>query len=128
MYEQRLDADGYDVHIAGDGAAGLRMAAELRPDLIYLDLRLPKMDGFQVMTHLRATPQLASIPVIILTNYSEPELRMRGLDLGALEVLMKVKTSPSRLLDLTDDFFRATNSARGAGASAVARRDRQRSA
>lgn len=97
MYRLRLAADGYNVVIAGDGEEGLAMAEKEQPDLIYLDLRLPKLDGFQVLEKLRSMPSTAAIPVVILTNYGEPELRERGLKLGALEFLVKADTTPANL-------------------------------
>ncbi len=97
MYRLRLIADGYAVVVADDGEKGLAMAASERPDFIYLDLRLPMIDGFEVLERLRADPETAAIPVIILSNFGEPELRERGLKLGALEFLVKADTTPSRL-------------------------------
>lgn len=97
MYRVRLAGDGYTVVVARDGEAGLRMASEENPDFIYLDLRLPGLDGFEVLEHLRADPATTHIPVIILSNYGEPELRERGLKLGALEFLVKADTTPSQL-------------------------------
>ena len=97
MYRLRLAADGYTVLIASDGEQGLRRAVEDRPDLIYLDVRLPKMDGFEVLERLRADVATAAIPVVIVTNYGEPELQQRGLSLGALEFLVKADTTPARL-------------------------------
>jgi DNA-binding response OmpR family regulator len=97
MYRLRLTADGYSVVMAHDGRQGLRMATEELPDFIYLDLRLPGIDGFEVLERLRATAATMHIPVIILTNYGEPELRARGLRLGALEFLVKSDTNPAQL-------------------------------
>jgi DNA-binding response OmpR family regulator len=94
MYRLRLAADGYTVVVGQDGEEGLRMASEERPDFIYLDLRLPGLDGFEVLERLRADPGTKHIPVIILSNYGEPELRERGLKLGALEFLVKADTTP----------------------------------
>jgi two-component system cell cycle response regulator len=97
MYRLRLAGDGYTVVVARDGEEGLRMASDENPDFIYLDLRLPGLDGFEVLEHLRAEPATTHIPVIILSNYGEPELRERGLKLGALEFLVKADTTPSQL-------------------------------
>jgi DNA-binding response OmpR family regulator len=99
MYRLRLVADGYLVMIARDGREGLRMAADEAPDFIYLDLRLPGLDGFEVLERLRADAATMHIPVIILTNYGEPELQERGLKLGALEFLVKADTTPAQLSD-----------------------------
>ena len=97
MYRYRLEVDGYQVVVAEDGETGLKKADELMPDLIYLDLRLPTMDGFAVLENLRASKRLKGIPVVILTNYSEPELVERGLKLGALDYLVKAETTPAHL-------------------------------
>jgi len=105
MYRLRLVADGYSVVMASDGNQGLRMAADEAPDFIYLDLRLPGLDGFEVLERLRAGETTMHIPVIILTNYGEPELRERGLKLGALEFLVKADTTPA---ELSESVERAT--------------------
>jgi DNA-binding response OmpR family regulator len=102
MYRLRLTADGYEVLIARDGEEGLVMAGNEAPGFIYLDIRLPRMDGFEVLERLRGDPATMNIPVIILSNYGEPELRERGLKLGALEFLVKADTTPSRLSATVD--------------------------
>ncbi len=102
MYRMRLAADGYTVSLAHDGEEGLRAARDNPPDLIYLDLRLPKMDGFAVLEQLRATPSTAATPVIFLSNHGEPELREQGLKLGALEFLVKAETTPALLAESAD--------------------------
>jgi DNA-binding response OmpR family regulator len=97
MYRLRLAADGYTVVVGRDGEEGLRLGTDEQPDFIYLDLRLPSLDGFEVLERLRADAATTHIPVIILSNYGEPELRERGLKLGALEFLVKADTTPAQL-------------------------------
>jgi len=97
MYRLKLELDGYAVHLAHDGEAGVARARELVPDLIFLDIRLPKLDGFGVLEFLRADERTRDIPVVILSNYGERELVERGLKLGALEYLVKSETSPAAL-------------------------------
>lgn len=99
MYRLCLIADGYSVLIAETGPEGLRLATEVLPDFIYLDLRLPGLDGFEVLDLLRASPMTEWIPVMILSNYGDPELRERGLRLGASEFLVKADTTPRHLSD-----------------------------
>jgi CheY-like chemotaxis protein len=77
----------------------------LTPDLVYLDLRLPGLDGFAVLEQLRANPALGSTPVVILSNYSEPEMILRGQKLGALEFLVKAETSPAALSERMDKWL-----------------------
>jgi DNA-binding response OmpR family regulator len=96
MYRLRLVADGYEVDIGHDGEKGLQLAAGA-PDVIYLDVRLPGMDGFEVLGKLRSEPATAAIPVIILSNYGDPALRQRGLTLGAQEVATKADMTPAEL-------------------------------
>lgn len=94
MYRTKLELDGYRVHVALDGAEGLERAKELLPDIIFLDVRLPKKDGFEVLQELRRHGPTAETPVIILSNFGEKELVDRGLKLGAMEFLVKAQTSP----------------------------------
>jgi CheY-like chemotaxis protein len=97
MYKLKLELDGYTVTVAKDGEEGLQMANEAPPDIIFLDTRLPKMDGFAVLERLRSAERTREIPVIILSNYGERELVDRGLKLGALEYLIKSQTTPANL-------------------------------
>jgi DNA-binding response OmpR family regulator len=98
MYRYKLALDGYQVNVALDGEDGLAKAFEIVPDIIFLDIRLPKKDGFEVLQTLRQNDRTAHIPVIILSNYGEKDLVQRGLTLGALEFLVKADTTPSQLL------------------------------
>jgi CheY-like chemotaxis protein len=97
MYRLRLEIDGCSVAVAEDGETGLQLAHDVEPDLIYLDLRLPVLDGFEVLERIRSDARLSKIPVVILTNYSEPDDVERALGLGALEFLVKAETSPAAL-------------------------------
>jgi DNA-binding response OmpR family regulator len=106
MYRMKLSLDGYHVDVATDGEEGLIKARELRPDIIFLDIRLPKMDGFEVLQELRQNDDTATIPVIFLTNYGEKELVERGLKLGAHEFLIKANTTPSSLSEGIGDWLK----------------------
>lgn len=102
MYRMRLELDGYHVAVASDGKTGLELALTTAPDLVYLDLCLPHIDGFQVLQRLRADPDGARIPVVILTDFDVPQLRQCGLQLGAREFLIKADTTPKRLSAVTE--------------------------
>jgi len=97
MYKLKLELDGYHVTIAKSGEEGLEQAKKTVPDIVFLDIRLPKMDGFAVLERLRADSVTRNIPVIILSNYGEKELVDRGLKLGALDYLIKSETTPASL-------------------------------
>ena len=68
MYQLQLVADGYKVELAMDGASGLRQVQEAPPDLILLDIRLPKLPGLDVLRAIALDPRLAGVPVLILSN------------------------------------------------------------
>jgi CheY-like chemotaxis protein len=97
MYKLKLELDGYEVVVAGDGETALEVASGNPPDIIFLDIRLPKLDGFGVLEALREDPKTHQVPVVILSNYSEKQLVDRGLRLGALEYLIKTQTTPGHL-------------------------------
>jgi DNA-binding response OmpR family regulator len=97
MYKLKLELDGYRVSVAKSGEEGLDVAQQLLPDIVFLDIRLPKMDGFAVLKSLRSDAVTKNIPVIILSNYGEKELVDRGLKLGALDYLIKSETTPASL-------------------------------
>jgi DNA-binding response OmpR family regulator len=106
MYRMKLSLDGYVVNVATDGEDGINRAFALRPDIIFLDIRLPKKDGFEVLQALRENPATATTPVIMLSNYGEKELVERGLKLGAHEFLIKANTTPSSLSEGIGEWLR----------------------
>ena len=97
MYRLKLELDGYSVEIATDGVQAVAKALADPPDIVFLDIRLPKLDGLGVLEALRGQEQTRQIPVVILSNYSERELINRGLKLGALEYLIKSQTTPAKV-------------------------------
>ncbi len=103
MYRLRLAADGFDVVIGPDGETGLQLAATA-PDFIYLDIRLPGIDGFEVLGRLRADVATASIPVVILSNYGDPAMRDHGLSLGAVDFATKADMTPAQLSAMVKRF------------------------
>jgi len=106
MYRLKLELDGYAVDVAGDGITALEKARTLRPDIVFLDLRLPMLDGLAVLERLRADTSTAAIPVVILSNWNEKELVERGISLGALDHLIKSQTTPARLSQRLKDWLK----------------------
>lgn len=97
LYQAALTRDGYGVEVASDGEAGLAAIARSRPDLVVLDLMLPKVEGSEVLRRIRATPDLAAVPVIITSNaYTAPRLEeLRRA--GATQIVTKSSLSPKEL-------------------------------
>ena len=82
ILKRRLGRVGYDISFAMDGAEGIRMAAELKPDLILMDLSLPVLDGWEATRRLKAAPETRHIPVIALTSHAMVGERERALAAG----------------------------------------------
>jgi len=99
MYRFQLEYDGYRVHLAMTGETALALAFQSPADLVLLDVGLPAMDGLQVLAALRADQRTFSLPVVILSNYDDPDLIQRGLQLGAIDYLVKSKVTPGGLSD-----------------------------
>ena len=89
LIEVTLTARGYEIHTAHDGIAGLAAAETLRPDVIVLDVTMPRMDGWQVLAKLRETPEFAFTPVLLLTALGSPDNRVEGFRLGADDYISK---------------------------------------
>src|SRR5436305_10910664 len=106
MYRLKLELDGYSVDVAGDGLAALEKARTTHPDIIFLDIRLPKLDGLAVLEALRADAATQAIPVVILSNWNERELVERGVKLGALDHMIKSQTTPARLSQRLRDWLK----------------------
>lgn len=97
MYRIALSRAGHEVLVANDGVAALRAAAEQHPDLIFLDVRMPRMDGVEVLRNLRSLKSTKDIAVVMLSNYDEPGLIRQTLSLGAAQYLVKAATNPAEL-------------------------------
>ena len=84
-----LSGEGYEMLPALDGEAGVRLAKERVPDLVLLDLVLPKLTGFEVLEQLKSAKETKEIPVIVLTNLENLQDIQRATDLGATTYLVK---------------------------------------
>ena len=88
-FGELLTQEGYQMISALDGEIGLRLAKSKKPDLILLDLIMPKVDGFGVLKKLKEDEETKNIPVIVLTNLEELEDLDRAIELGATTYLIK---------------------------------------
>lgn len=95
IYATKLELEGFMVASARDGEEGLKLAPKEKPDLILLDVLMPKLDGFEVLKRLKADPETKDIPVIMLTNLGQKEDIEKGLEDGAVDYLIKAHFVPA---------------------------------
>lgn len=99
IYANKFEKEGFDVQLAVDGEAGLKTAQTSLPDIILLDILLPKLDGFEVLEKLKADEGTHKIPVILLTNLGQKEDVDKGLKLGAADYLIKAHFMPAETVE-----------------------------
>ena len=97
LYELVLKMDEYQVITAETGEDGIEKARSEQPDLIFLDIRLPGMNGLEVLEILRQDEQTSAIPVVILSNLDDEKTVSKGVSLGALEYVVKSRITPQDL-------------------------------
>ncbi|MEA2092738.1 MAG: response regulator [Patescibacteria group bacterium] len=98
MISRKLEKEGYEVHQAIDGEKGEEKIKEVKPDIVLLDLILPGIDGFEVLERTKKDPEVAEIPIIILSNLGQKSEVERGLNLGAVDFLIKAHFTPAEIV------------------------------
>jgi CheY-like chemotaxis protein len=99
-----LEKHGYEVSSATDGQEGIDLAASVKPDLILLDIQLPRMDGYTVAGHLRANPELAAIPIVAVTSYAMAGDRDKALASGCTGYIEK-PINPDTFMQQVEQHF-----------------------
>jgi two-component system phosphate regulon response regulator PhoB len=94
----RLEHAGFEVVTAADGEEALKLAVERRPNIAVLDVRMPKLDGFEVTRRIRVSDDVREMPVILLTASTEPSDMRTGYEAGADDYLRKPFSAPDELI------------------------------
>jgi len=97
-YRMLLESRGYTVRYAADGVEGLEAARRERPDLLLVDVMMPRMNGISLLQALRDDANLRTIPAVMLSNYHEPRMVERAMALGAVEYIVKAQLQPEKLI------------------------------
>jgi len=98
MYKTKMEAEGFDVLLADNGADALELATKEKPDLILLDIIMPQLDGFSVLGKLKGDSKTKHIPTIMLTNLGTDEDVAKGQEMGAVDYLVKANLTPTEVL------------------------------
>jgi len=99
MYATKFEMENFKVIMAEDGEKAVRLAPKEMPDIILLDIILPKVNGFEVLRQLKANRLTANIPVILLTNLSQKDEIEQALKMGAEDYLIKAHFMPSEVVE-----------------------------
>lgn len=99
MYTTKFELEGFSVISAEDGQKGLDMVKKENPNIILLDILMPKMDGFAVLDALKKDKETADIPVVLLTNLGQKEDVKKGFEKGAVGYLIKAHFMPSEVVE-----------------------------
>lgn len=105
IYRHEFLNNGYTVVVAADGEEGLLKAGEESPDMVLLDIMLPKMSGIEVLRALKENELTKKIPVLLLTNLGEETIIKEGFELGADGYLLKVSYTPAQVVEEVKKFF-----------------------
>lgn len=99
LLQKKLAEAGYDMVLARNGEEGLNSMRESRPDIILLDIIMPKKGGFEVMEEMAKDENLKSIPIVVISNSGQPVELDRAKRLGAKDWLIKTEFDPKEVLD-----------------------------
>lgn len=99
MYATKFEMAGFEILKAEDGAKGLELAKKEPPDIILLDIIMPKLDGFAVLKELRKEIKTKKIPVILLTNLAQDDDIKKGKELGANDYFVKANHTPAEVVE-----------------------------
>lgn len=108
MYQIKFENDGFEVVSASDGEDSLQKAQDLQPDLILMDIMMPKMNGLEALEKLKASGATKKIPVIMLTNVSGSDTdNEKGLELGAIAYMVKSNYLPKEVVQKVREILKA---------------------
>lgn len=99
IYQKKFEMEGYKISTSDNGEKGLADAKKKKPSIVLLDILLPKLDGFGVLKGLKEDPTTKDIPVILLTNLGQKDDVEKGLELGAVDYLIKAHFKPSEIVE-----------------------------
>ena len=105
IYKVELEMDGFEVVVSTDGEQGLNAAKNDQPNLILLDIVLPKINGLVVLEKLKQTEEVKNIPVIVITNFGQEENVKKAFTLGAEDFILKYQTTPAEVAQKIKDIL-----------------------
>lgn len=99
MYKMKFKQGDFEVISATDGEEAIKISKRENPDIILLDIMMPKINGFEVLENLKKSPLTKLIPVLIFSNFSQKEQKEKGIALGAVDYFVKTNYTPNQVLE-----------------------------
>lgn len=107
IYRRKFEVSGYIVDVAENGVEGIEKMRSFKPDIVFVDLMMPKMDGFQVIDTAKSDPELQAIPIVVLTNLSTSNDADKVIQKGAVAILVKSDTEPNAIIAKADEILKS---------------------
>ena len=105
MYRDKFTQSGFEVILADSAEEGLKVTKKEMPDLILLDILLPRENGIGFLKRLKKDPKLSSIPVVAFSNYDDPETKKEAYELGAKDYLIKTSYTPKEIIEKVKSYL-----------------------
>jgi DNA-binding response OmpR family regulator len=99
IYTRKFEVSGFEVETAENGLKGLEKMRSFKPDIVFVDLMMPQMDGFHFLDEAKADASLRATPVVVLTNLSTTDDAKKVLEKGALAIMVKSDSEPNVIVD-----------------------------
>jgi len=99
LLQRKLTEEGYQISVAKDGVEGMEKMREAKPDLVLLDIIMPRKGGFEVMEEMQGDENLKDVPIVVISNSGQPVELDRAKELGAKDWLIKTEFDPQEVLE-----------------------------
>ncbi|MBM3258046.1 MAG: response regulator [Candidatus Nealsonbacteria bacterium] len=106
MYYDKFVQAGFDIILADSAEEGIELVSKVKPDLILLDILLPKTNGISFLTRLRKKPEFNSLPVVAFSNFDSPETKKAAFELGVKDYLIKTNFTPKEIVDKIKSYLK----------------------
>lgn len=105
LYSEELQKGGYIVKTASDGVEAMESIRSSHPDLVLLDIMMPRKSGLDVLAEMKNDETIMNIPVFVLSALGDADDKARGLNLGAVRYIAKAETIPGKVIEAVNQFF-----------------------
>jgi DNA-binding response OmpR family regulator len=105
MYKKKFEYEGFEVVSAFDGSEGVKKAETEKPDVILMDIIMPKMDGFVAVKKIKKNSAISNVPIVMLTNLGQEEDVNKGRELGADDYFIKANHTPAEIVKKIKDLL-----------------------